>query len=204
MTSSLLTNINTLSFFFCDRNFGRKNSWLPRLLYPTWKVAKKCNCKIFLCSKICLIFHFSFLIWSVEKRYFNQSYCEKCEENMSLEQPPFHSHFQEGHFATSFTALDQLRKEDVLTDITLVAAENLSCLPVRTVRAHKLVLMAVSDYFRTMFKGEYSLLERLVFFGSKMSFVMSNFALKKSHWGLNFVNTNLFVTSKNEFSNSRI
>jgi hypothetical protein len=75
---------------------------------------------------------------------------------MSLEQPPFHSHFQEGHFATSFTALDQLRKEDVLTDITLVAAENLSCLPVRTVRAHKLVLMAVSDYFRTMFKGEYS------------------------------------------------
>ena len=75
---------------------------------------------------------------------------------MSLEQPPFHSHFQEGHFTTSFTALDQLRKEDVLTDITLVAAENLSCLPVREVRAHKLVLMAVSDYFRTMFKSEYS------------------------------------------------
>ena len=83
-------------------------------------------------------------------------YREKCEEIMSLEQPPIHSHFQEGHFTTSFTALDQLRKEDVLTDITLVAAENLSCLPVRTVRAHKLVLMAVSDYFRTMFKGEYS------------------------------------------------
>ena len=75
---------------------------------------------------------------------------------MSLEQPPIHSHYQEGHFTTSFAALDQLRKEDVLTDITLVAAENLSCLPVRTVRAHKLVLMAVSDYFRTMFKGEYS------------------------------------------------
>ena len=142
--------------FFSDRNFGRINSWLPRLLPTFWKVAKKCNCKIFIYSKICLIFDFSFLIWSVEKRYFNQSYCEKCEENMSLEQPPFHSHFQEGHFATSFTALDQLRKEDVLTDITLVAAENLSCLPVRTVRAHKLVLMAVSDYFRTMFKGEYS------------------------------------------------
>ena len=80
----------------------------------------------------------------------------KSVKNMSLEQPPIHSHYQEGHFATSFTALDQLRKEDVLTDITLVAAENLSCLPVRTVRAHKLVLMAVSDYFRTMFKGGYS------------------------------------------------
>ena len=154
MTSSLLTNINTLSFFAIGISAAKSAD--SHAYYPTWKVAKKCNCKIFICSKICLIFHFSFLIWSVEKRYFNQSYCEKCEENMSLEQPPFHSHFQEGHFATSFTALDQLRKEDVLTDITLVAAENLSCLPVRTVRAHKLVLMAVSDYFRTMFKGEYS------------------------------------------------
>ena len=70
---------------------------------------------------------------------------------MSDEEPHFYNHFQEGHFTASFTALDQLRKEDILTDISIVAAENDNC----TVRAHKLVLMAVSDYFRTMFKSEY-------------------------------------------------
>ena len=82
------------------------------------------------------------------------------EENM-LEMCP-HNHFEESHFASSFTVLAQLRHEDVLTDISLVAENNIFE-PAKNgqngqngqkvvVRAHKIVLMAVSDYFRTMFK----------------------------------------------------
>ena len=60
-----------------------------------------------------------------------------------------HNHLEEGHFAAGFTVLAQLRQEDILTDISLVPDEA-KCNPVR---AHKLVLMANSDYFRTMFKA---------------------------------------------------
>ena len=57
-----------------------------------------------------------------------------------------HNHVETVHFADEkFAILAQLREEDILTDITLMAEEI-------TTRAHKLVLMAASDYFRTMFK----------------------------------------------------
>ena len=52
------------------------------------------------------------------------------------------------HFAQSFMVLEQLRGDDIMTDITLIADDNCT-----TVKAHKLVLMAASDYFRTMFKA---------------------------------------------------
>ena len=62
-----------------------------------------------------------------------------------------HNHWEGKEFARqNFTVLDQLRREDVLTDIALVTEDSVKCI---TVRAHKLVLMAASEYFRTMFKS---------------------------------------------------
>ena len=58
-----------------------------------------------------------------------------------------HNHCEGIDFACqNFAVLDQLRREDILTDIALVTDSN-EC------RAHKLVLMAASEYFRTMFKS---------------------------------------------------
>ena len=68
---------------------------------------------------------------------------------MTMEENPRHNHQDETHFATSFTALAELRNEGVLTDIILVSDDKCE------IRAHKLVLMAASEYFRLMFKSCY-------------------------------------------------
>ncbi len=57
-------------------------------------------------------------------------------------------HSEADHFKESFAILADLRREDVLTDVTLKTMASAS-----EVRAHKLVLMSASDYFRTMFKS---------------------------------------------------
>ena len=68
-----------------------------------------------------------------------------------------HNHLDGGHFAQSFAVFYQLRQEDTLTDITLKATDNGPGFNSSGVeaRAHKLVLMAASEYFRTMFKSCY-------------------------------------------------
>ena len=63
-----------------------------------------------------------------------------------------HNHLDETHFSSSFMVFAQLRNEDVLTDITLKAGDDEGL----QVTAHKLVLMAASEYFRTMFKACFS------------------------------------------------
>ena len=66
------------------------------------------------------------------------------------EANPCHNHQEESHFVTSFTNLAELRSQDILTDITLVSDDKCE------IRAHKLVLMACSEYFRIMFKSCYA------------------------------------------------
>ena len=86
-----------------------------------------------------LIVRLAFLIISL---LFVVTTTESRKHNMLLA----HNHLDSSHFATSFSTLRDLRAEDVLTDISLVAND-------KCTRAHKLVLMAASDYFRTMFKS---------------------------------------------------
>ena len=66
---------------------------------------------------------------------------------MTMDENPRHNHQDETHFASSFTALAELRSEGTLTDIRLVSDDKCE------IRAHKLVLMAASEYFRIMFKS---------------------------------------------------
>ena len=68
---------------------------------------------------------------------------------MTMEENPRHNHQDETHFARSFTALAELRNDGILTDIVLVSDDKCE------IRAHKLVLMAASEYFRLMFKSCY-------------------------------------------------
>lgn len=63
-----------------------------------------------------------------------------------------HNHCEKSHFANSFSVLGELRQEGTLTDITLKVNDNNNVLAA-SAKAHKLVLMAASDYFRTMFKA---------------------------------------------------
>lgn len=60
-----------------------------------------------------------------------------------------HHHLATDYFAQGFAVLSELRQEGTLTDVTLTACD-------ANVQAHKLVLMAASDYFRTMFKACYT------------------------------------------------
>ena len=76
----------------------------------------------------------------------------KMIENTENEEDCFniytHNHLDESYFSNSFMIFAQLRDEDILTDITLKADDG-----GLEVCAHKLVLMAASEYFRTMFKS---------------------------------------------------
>ena len=67
-----------------------------------------------------------------------------------MDENPCHNHQEKSHFASSFTNIAELREQDILTDITLVSDDKCQ------IRAHKLVLMASSEYFRIMFKSCYA------------------------------------------------
>ena len=67
-----------------------------------------------------------------------------------MEENPCHNHREKSHFASTFTNIAELREQDILTDITLLSDDKCQ------IRAHKLVLMASSEYFRIMFKSCYA------------------------------------------------
>ena len=57
--------------------------------------------------------------------------------------------------ALQFETLREMRKEGILTDVTLTAATAAGS-AADAVDAHKVVLAASSEYFRTLFKGAFS------------------------------------------------